>query len=211
MKRAYALSAGAALLALTWAGPLPENVPRSFLAHMTMHMSVVAVAAPLLVLGMRPRTGTVLQRVSMSPLLAATALFDLIVIWGWHTPLAHEAARTRPLFLAAEQASFLLVALLLWSSALYPRSGQGRLFGAGILLFTSMHMSLLGVLISLAQTPICRKLPQDPPPFGLTTMQDQQIGGLMMLGIGGTVYLAAGLLLLSTVLRGQGDISGEHR
>ena len=210
MKSAYALSAGAAVLALTWLGPLPENVPRSFLAHMTMHMSVVAVAAPLLVLGM-PRAGAIPGRVSMSPVFAAAALVDLIVIWGWHTPLAHEAARTKPLYLAAEQASFLLVAMLLWSSALHARTGQERLFGAGILLFTSMHMSLLGVLITLAQSPICRTLPQDPAPFGLTTMQDQQIGGVMMLCVGGSVYLAAGLMLLSTVLRGQGDVSGEHR
>ena len=40
-----------AVLAAAWLGPLPDLARHSFAAHMTMHMAVVAVAAPLLALG----------------------------------------------------------------------------------------------------------------------------------------------------------------
>lgn len=34
------------VLAASWLGPLPEWAETSFAAHMTLHMSVVAIAAP---------------------------------------------------------------------------------------------------------------------------------------------------------------------
>ena len=42
---------GAGVLAAAWMGPLPHLARDAFWAHMTMHMAVVAVAAPLLALG----------------------------------------------------------------------------------------------------------------------------------------------------------------
>src|SRR5690606_23956673 len=117
------------------------------------------------------------------------------IVWGWHAPLAHEAARTLAVARAAEQASFLAAGLLLWLSALNRRDGGGRLAGAAALLLTAMHMTLLGVLITLAQSPICT-VPDAAPLFGLGVMGDQQLGGVLMLGLGGAVYVTGGLALV---------------
>ena len=38
-------------LAATWLGPLPPLAQQAFCAHMTMHMSVVAVATPCIAVG----------------------------------------------------------------------------------------------------------------------------------------------------------------
>ena len=51
MMRRMLLAAGVATLAGAWLGPLPSMAPHHFSAHMTMHMAVVAVAAPLIAFG----------------------------------------------------------------------------------------------------------------------------------------------------------------
>ena len=42
---------GLCALGAAWLGPLPSLAKQAFFAHMTMHMMVVAVAAPLIALG----------------------------------------------------------------------------------------------------------------------------------------------------------------
>src|SRR3546814_20884322 len=82
----------------------------------------------------------------------AAMLAELVVVWGWHLPLLHHAARSSTAALAAEQTSFLAVGLALWLSVLGGRAAQrhARLAGGVVaLLLTSMHMTLLGELITL--------------------------------------------------------------
>ena len=50
MRRAL-LVCGLLTLTAVWLGPLPQLARQAFWAHMTLHMGVVAVAAPLLTLG----------------------------------------------------------------------------------------------------------------------------------------------------------------
>ena len=117
------------------------------------------------------------------------------MIWGWHALAAHDAARLRPEVFVAEQASFLAVGFLVWMAALGGGARVRReraVGGVGALLMTSMHMSLLGVLLTLAPRPLYEAC------LGLI---DQQIGGVMMLAVGGSVYLIGGLALSCTLLR----------
>jgi len=201
MRHRVALIAGLLMLVTLWAGPLPQMARGSFAAHMLLHIGVVAIAAPLLAYG---ALALLVKRKGAAVMFAfpvAASLLDLVVIWGWHTPLTHEAARTIFAARIAEQTSFLAVGLLLWLTVLAGNGGPARyLAGAGALLFTSMHMTLLGVLIGLMQTPICI-VPQTEPLFGLSLMADQQLGGVLMLGFGGMVYLAGGLVLVGKALR----------
>ena len=48
MKRTVTLGVGVAALCAAWLGPLPEGIAQSFTAHMSMHVIVVALAAPLI-------------------------------------------------------------------------------------------------------------------------------------------------------------------
>lgn len=205
---------GIGVLAAAWLGPLPRMVGESFTAHMLLHMLVVAIAAPLLAAALARRFD---GRAIGAPMLAfalLASLLDLFVIWGWHLPALHEATRTTGWVLAAEQGSFLAVGLFVWVTALAAPAAAAQsaaLAGAGALFFTSMHMTLLGVLLGLAQTPICRTWSGAGPLFGLTILEDQQVGGMVMLGIGGSVYLAGGLVLVARVLRlPAGDLEERH-
>ncbi|WP_158043930.1 cytochrome c oxidase assembly protein [Skermanella pratensis] len=199
----WPLAAGLLLLALLWFGPLPDRARGSFAAHMVMHMGVVAVAAPLLAVGIARAFPRLVA--SFPPGLAlAASLLEFAAVWTWHAPALHDAARAETAFLVLEQASFLAAGVLVWASAV-GAPGDGRLAarGAGVcaLLITSMHMVLLGALLLFAPRPLYACAEVCSPAAALTPLGDQQLGGALMLIIGGTAYLAGGLALLSSVLR----------
>jgi len=190
------IAAGIAVLALAWGGPLPGMVPASFAAHMTLHMIVVGIGAPLLAIGAARRVKPD-AAIRLSPAVAAVfSVLDLAVVWGWHAPALHDAARSVPLVLAAEQASFALVTFCLWFSAF----AGPPLAGALALFVTSMHMTLLGALLGLGRRGLYAGHDHGAGLFGLSALDDQQLGGAVMLGVGGVVYLAGGLLLTSRLL-----------
>lgn len=211
MIRQAALIAGLITLIAIWTGPLPALARGSFAAHMLMHLGVVVVAAPMIAFGIAPWLRRWRFPLSVTALAAVASLVDLVIIWGWHTPLAHEAARTIALARAAEQLSFLLAGFFLWITVLGNDEGPARhVAGAGALLFTSMHMTLLGVLFSLMQSPICT-IPGTTPVFGLDATGDQQLGGVVMLMAGGLAYLGAGLALVGKALAEPAAVSGGTR
>ncbi len=193
------LALGAGVLALAWIGPLPELARASYAAHMALHMSVVALGVPLIAYGLT-RSGYRLW--GASPMLAAAAtLVEFAVIWAWHAPALHEASRASWLVMTVEQASFAGAALLLWVPAL---SGPA-LAGAVALFMTAMHMALLGVLVSLAPRHIQRRDGTGLQDGALTLMQDQQLGGVIMIVVAGAVYGVAALWRASEVLRPSQD------
>ena len=197
--------AGIAVLILAWIGPLPGMVAGSFAAHMTLHMTVVGIGVPLLAAGIGPYVARRNWLRSQVALPIAVSILDLVVVWGWHAPALHHASRTLPLALAAEQLSFALVSMLVWLVALSSTTATRRsaaLAGAMALFFTSMHMTLLGALIGLAPRPVYGDHLHQAI-SGLPALADQQLGGVIMLAIGGVIYLAGGLMLMARVLQRQ--------
>jgi putative membrane protein len=207
MKRA-SLFLGLLTLALIWAGPLLSAWRGSFAAHMLAHMGVVAIAAPLIAIGLSPiiKRGKPLASLSESrilPLALIASLVEFVVVWGWHAPAARLWAESSVLATFLEQASFLLAGLFLWLTAIGSKGTPARdAAGAFALLLTSVHMTLLGALLSLAPRPLYGT--GDVTCFGLVlgAGQDQALGGVIMLMIGAVVYLAGGILLLARLLAG---------
>lgn len=200
--RTAPLAVGLLVLAAAWLGPLPGLARDAFSAHMAMHVSVVALAAPLVALGL---AGGRLDPARRAPWLFApvpAAALELVVVWSWHAPALHHAARHSAAAMALEQGSFLATALLVWLSAFGgPPRDRRRRAGAGIvgMLLTSMHMTLLGALLALASRPLYPRA--HDPWFGLTALQDQHVGGALMLLGGGAAYLAGGVALAAGLLR----------
>ncbi|CAN5865183.1 cytochrome c oxidase assembly protein [soil metagenome] len=194
MTRRLLLITGLVVLAAAWLGPLPSLAPHYFSAHMTMHMAVVAIAAPLIALGV---AGTRMDLTHRYPALFSpipASLVELLIVWGWHAPALHHAARTSTSGLFTEQAMFLLSGLLVWLAAFGSEARRsGSRAGAGVvaLLLTSMHMTLLGALLGLAP----RALYGHGAPGGPSPLDEQHLGGAIMLGVGGVSYLVGGLWL----------------
>lgn len=185
MRQAAALVAILAL-GVAWAAPLGSWLG-GFPAHMLAHMMLVAVAAPALVLAFP----AAFDRLRIPAL--AGAVLEFLVVWGWHLPALHGAARTAGSWFLLEQALFLGGGLAVWAGAL--RAAE-PLAGAGALLLTSMHMTLLGALLVLSDQDLYAAFCGTPPDiFG------QRLGGLLMLGIGTPAYLLGGLWLTGLALR----------
>jgi putative membrane protein len=202
--------AGLIVLGLLWLGPLPSWAQRAFFAHMTMHKGVVAVAAPLLAAGL---AGGSLDPVRRAPRLFApipASLVELIVVWTWHTPVLHHAARHTTIGLILEQGLFLGSGLLVWLAAFGgapPYRARRRAAGIVGLLLTTMHMTLLGALLALAARPL---YPHTEGLFGLTPLEDQHLGGAIMLLVGGLSYLLGGLWLTADLFGGFRRPLEEH-
>jgi putative membrane protein len=197
--RRLAIASGSTLLTVIWLGPIFSAWRASFAAGMVAHMGVVAVAAPLIAIGLpeRWRPGTTMP-VAL-PVLAS--LFELVAVWGWHAPALRAATKASLAVTVAEQASFLIVGVLLWLTSFGGNGERGQAAaGAGALLFTSIHMTLLGALLALAPRPLYGL--GEVTCFGLEldAGQDQQLGGVVMLLVGAVVYIAGGLTLVSRML-----------
>ena len=202
------LAAGLGTLAAAWLGPLPSLAAHHFSAHMTMHMAVVAVAAPLIALG---AAGTRLDLTHHLPAVFSpipASMVELLVVWGWHAPFLHQLARTSPAGLVAEQGTFLASGLLVWLAAFGSearRSGHRAGPGVVALLLTSMHMTLLGALLALSPRPLYAHAAH-----GAAGLDQQHLGGAIMLGVGGVSYLAGGLWLSMRLLQLRGTARQEE-
>jgi putative membrane protein len=205
------MTAGCLILAAVWLGPLPALAPHAFFAHMIMHMGVVAVAAPLLALGIAGGRYDPVPRAPRWFAAIPASVVELVVVWAWHAPVLHREARHCVAGLAIEQGTFLLAGLWLWLSAVggNARDGGGRT-AAGIvgLLLTAMHMTLLGALLGLAPRPLYAHANGID---GLTALEDQHLGGAVMLLVGGISYLAGGLGLTARLLRPPAIVSRGQR
>ena len=199
--RPLALMLGLATLAAVWLGPLPAMADRMFVGHMLMHVMVVAVAAPLLAIGLAGGQLDLSSRMPalFSPILAS--VIELFVVWAWHMPALHHAARTSQAAQVMEQGSYLFVGLLVWLAAFGGVRHRRALAGIAGLLLTSMHMTLLGVLLTMSNRPLF----EHSGLSSLTPLEDQQIGGVIMLVFGGTSYLIGGLYLLFGLLQEKRD------
>lgn len=188
---AWAPVLGAALLASAWTGPLPRLARGSFAAHMGLHLLVVAAAAPLLALAVLHHRGPRSRALRLlSPLPAS--LLELVVVWVWHVPRLHHAARTGLGAFVAEQALFLAAGVVFWLAIVGAVSDdRGRAAGSAVvaLALTLAHMTLLGALLALGPRPLYAH-----GNSAAEALADQQRGGALMLVVSAVVYLTAGVL-----------------
>jgi putative membrane protein len=201
-----------------------------FSAHMSQHEILMLVAAPLLVLG-RPliaflwalplnwsrRAGHLgkvvwINRVWQTLTIPLVAWFvHAIALWTWHIPVLFEAVLHNEAVHTAQHLSFLISALLFWWALIHgPQGAMG--YGAAVLyLFTtSIHSGVLGALITVARSVWYPSYVGMTTSWGLTPLEDQQLGGLIMWIPAGLVYLIAGLALFAGWLR-EADLRAAKR
>ncbi len=219
--RPACFTGGLALLWLTLCSPLAGLGHALFAAHMTQHELLMLVAAPLLVLGeplgalllgLPPRWSRGLAaaartrgwrggwRFITAP--AAAWLIHALALWGWHDPALFQATLTSDLVHAAQHTTFLGAALLFWWVLVHGAAARERA-GIGVLyLFTTLlHTTLLGALLTFAAHPWYPAYAATTGTFGLTALEDQQLGGLIMWVPAGLVYIGAALALFAAWLR----------
>ncbi len=169
------------ILSLAFISPLCNLSVALFSARVTQHMAIVLLAAPMIARGLvfapagrRPGTGIA---------WAATAAFA-VIFWIWHSPAFYDETLRSNVVYWLMHVTTIAAALALWV-AIFNSSGPL----AFLLLFVSgLQMSLLGALLTFAAVPLFSVHEFTTAAWGLTWLQDQQLGGLVM-------WVPAGLLL----------------
>ncbi|MFL6333577.1 MAG: cytochrome c oxidase assembly protein [Pyrinomonadaceae bacterium] len=218
---AWCYAGGWAALFVALVSPLHPWGEVLFAAHMTQHEVLMVAAAPLLVLG-RPLVaflwavpmswarslGEAAKAVwwrrvwaSLTNPLTAWALHAL-ALWVWHVPALFEATLRSDLVHTLQHVSFLGSALLFWWALVHgPRGLKG--YGAAVLyLFTtSVHTGVLGAFLTFTGRVLYPTYGGTTGAWGLTPLEDQQLGGLIMWVPAGLVYVGAGLALFAGWMR----------
>lgn len=224
-------AAGLVVLLLALVSPLDALGGALFSAHMVQHEVLMLVAAPLLVLGLplvpllwalplewRRRVG----RLAKGPVVRPTWrmlthpitawLLYAIALWVWHAPALYQATLNSERIHAAQHASFTGSAILFWWVLLHPARVRRKEYATSVLYVftTAVHGSLLGALLTFAREPWYPAYAPATPAWGLSPLDDQQLGGLIMWIPPGFLYLAIALTVLGVWLRRM-DMRNPHR
>jgi putative membrane protein len=197
--------------------PIHELGEQLFSAHMLQHEILILVSAPLISVAHpgatmlwafaprhRVNLGGWVHAIECSTPIAFLTrplvawLLAAVALWIWHIPALYQATLRSDWIHAAQHLSFFVTAVLFWS-ALY---GVGRsAMGYGAATFyvfgTAAHCSALGALLTFSTVlwyPVYQRTTQV---WGLTPLQDQQLGGVIMWVPSGVVFIVIGLSLFA--------------
>lgn len=222
---AFAAGMAALFFALVW--PLDALGEALFSAHMAQHLVLMNLAAPLLLLGAplpamfralpaswRRALGALLasrawragwRRISGA---AAATLLQQVALWAWHTPRGMAAALENDAVHIAMHASLLAAALLFWSAVLHP--GRRRHWAALAALAATLKVSGL-VCIVLLLLPGVRypAYGGSAAAWGLSPLEDEQLGWGLMMVVGSTSHLVAAVALFARWFLGHEPTHGH--
>ena len=220
-REAICFGTGWVVLVIALLSPIHPLSSVLFSVHMTQHELLMVVAAPLLILG-RPAVAMLwamppgVSRQVLGPLRTVgfgrlwrwstnafvASLVHAIALWIWHVPVFFEATLASDAVHALQHALFLGTALMFWQAVLF---GERRSADYGLavlyLFLTAMHSGALGALITFASSPWYASYTMTADAWGMTPLEDQQMGGLIMWIPAGMIYVVAALILFAAWLR----------
>jgi putative membrane protein len=117
--------------------------------------------------------------VALTTTIAFAAIF-----WIWHSPAFYDETLSSNIVYWLMHVTTVAAALALWMAVFNSRA----LLAFLVLFVSGLQMSLLGALLTFAAVPLFSVHEFTTAAWGLTWLQDQQLGGLVM-------WVPAGLLL----------------
>ena len=215
--RHASFAAGWTTLFLALTSPIHELGEQLFSAHMLQHEILILISAPLisashpgatLLWAFAPRQrsgiGGWVQRVENSrPVRMLTAplnawILEAAALWLWHIPFLYQATLQSDWVHAAQHISFLGTAVLFWS-ALYGVGRSAMSYGAATLYVfgTAVHCSALGALLTFSKILWYPAYAGTTGAWGLSPLEDQQLGGAIMWVPSGVVFIVIALALMA--------------
>ncbi|OWU72732.1 cytochrome c oxidase assembly protein [Phaeobacter sp. 22II1-1F12B] len=169
---------------VAFVSPLCALSSALFSARVLHHVLLVAVAAPLLAVVWpgRGRAGLAL------PFMVSTA-----VLWVWHLPTSYDLALSNVAVYWLMQLTLLGSAVWFWQGVFTTNDALVDRLVFVVAGFAQMGM--LGAILTFAPAPLYAAHAVAPFLWGLTPLQDQQLGGLIMWVPAGVPYAAAAIVL----------------
>jgi putative membrane protein len=200
----FLFGAGWLIATLALVSPLCPLSVSLFSARAAQHVLLTLVAAPMIAasrpigaltaaLGIRR---TLLPHAAERPMLAAAAFAAML--WIWHSPAGYSSTFASVALYWTMHATLFGSACWLWSALI--RRESALVGGLLASIASSVQMGLLGALITLSPRPFYAPHFLTTDAWGLTPLQDQQIGGAIMWVPGCTVFLVVAVLALGACL-----------
>jgi putative membrane protein len=169
-----------------------------FSAHMVQHLVLTLVAPPMLLLGtpgwmLRPALGWRGVGAAARWLTAPVHCFVIfnLVLAVWHLPPVYELAMEHHPVHIVQHLCFMAAAVLMWWPVLSPLPELPRLSYPLQMLYLfllSIPMSIVAIWIGYADHVLYPFYASAPRMWGITPMQDQLIGALVMWIPGGLFF-----------------------
>jgi putative membrane protein len=210
---AWLFASGLLAVGLALLSPLDTLSDALFSAHMTQHLILILIAAPLLVLGrpLLPLVWALPQSwrrragrwwTAGPPARIALGAITLPgVVWVahatalgfWHVPGPYGWALKNEWVHAIEHASFLLTGCLFWWVVFQPTGRRQLGYGAAVVYVSALGavMGAFAAVLTFARAPWYLEHLHRTAAWGLSPLEDQQLAGLIMWIPASLVYLAA--------------------
>ncbi|MEO7295618.1 MAG: cytochrome c oxidase assembly protein [Candidatus Limnocylindria bacterium] len=217
--RSWLFLGGLAAIGVALLSPIEAYEGQLFSVHMVQHMLLELVAAPLLLAGApitlalrvarpaaRKRLLAVLQsrvvHVISFPVVAW--LLFAAVNWGWHFSVLYDDALENVALHYLQHATFLGAALLFWWPVIGADPSPWRLPHPVRLLYLFLAMpqnSFLGVALMSASTVLYPHYVTNARDWGLSPLDDQALGGVIMWVVGDVAFLAGMMIVVVLWMR----------
>lgn len=211
-KRIYAGIAGFATLYIALAGPFDGFAQEAFWLHMIQHLLISLVAAPLLLLAsplpaylwsmpetVRMGAGELLRE--DAPIKRAlkwlidpriTVPLFVVTLYSWHAPALFSAALESEYTHYLQHFSFYITAALFWWPIIGPAPVRSKLSYPQRLIYLLTVVTptaVLASIITMSHSVIYDEYLTTPEHWGMTALEDQTMGGLILWIPGNTLYL----------------------
>ena len=201
-RQVLSFTAALAALVLSLQGPLHElSDYYLFSAHMVQHLAIILVMPPLLLAGIpdwllrpaiRHRPVMAFARAVTIPLVAL-ALNDAIFL-AWHFPGPYDLVMRDHNVHITMHLMIMVTGVIMWWPVMSPLPELPRIAPPlqMIYLFISgIPMMISAALITFSATPLYQWYVQAPRIFGISALDDQRLGGVIMWVPGGLVLWIA--------------------
>jgi putative membrane protein len=192
-----------------------------FSGHMVQHLVLTIVVPPLLLLGtpgwmLRPALEiAAVKRIAetITVPMAAFTIFNLVLA-SWHLPPMYNAAMYYHEVHILQHLMFLVAAVLMWWPMLSPLPELPRLSYPGQMLYSfvmTLPMTIISIFIVYADHVLYPAYASSPRLWGLSPLEDQRLGGLIMWIPGGLFfYLLASVIFFRWVGTNRDDQAGAQ-
>ena len=219
---AAAFAACVAVLLAALVSPLDSLGERYlFSAHMAQHILLGDLAPLLLLLSlsrviMRPATRrltNVERRLGVLASPAALIALWLVLIYFWHIPTLYDAALRHPLLHALEHLSFFCAGTAVWWPLVQPVPMRRRLTGLApfrYIFAAKIGLAALGIYLTWSTTVAYTYYLHVPRVWGISAIDDQRVGGALML-VEQSIVLLTALAILFVRMLAQSEEEERRR
>ena len=220
--RPLAFFAGAALIFLALASPLDAASDQLLSMHMLQHIVLSTIGPPLVLLGLPsaalrrllPEGSLPFRAIARVTVPFVAAAVFIVNMWFWHIPFVYEAALTDLGVHITMHIAFLATGLLFWWPIVAPLPEMSTAGPGARLLYlfvTGFPMGILALLLLSAQTIVYGFYETQPSRlWGISALEDQQVAGVIMGGLGeATSFIAFSLIFVRYLLNDQEELAAS--